>query len=329
MRAAFLTIAVVLAFASATSARDLPPWQSRIAADHSLVGRIWRIADGVFVAPETLIESLAGTAYVFVGEKHDNPDHHRLQAWILEALVARGKRPAVAWEMIGESRQAAIDAYIEKHPRNAAGLGKAVDWTASGWPPWSEYQPIAEVALASGLRIVAGNLAERTVRAVGRNGLAALPDSRRARLGLDKPLPSETVDTLLTIVAEAHCGLMPRPALGPMVDVQRARDAALAENMVRARAKAGAVVLIAGDGHARRDFGTPRVVAALDRHARIAALAILEVQDGDTDPAAYAKQFGVPALPFDYVWFTPRANDRDYCAELKQQFREQKDNHAR
>ena len=32
-----------------------------------------------------------------------------------------------------------------------------------------------------------------------------------------------------------------------------------------------------------------------------------------TDPTSYAARWNTKALPFDFVWFTPRANDDDPC----------------
>ena len=312
--------AAALFAASCTSTGDVPAWRTALSTGHPLAGKVWRVKDAGFVAPAALIDALAGADFVFLGEKHDNPDHHRLQAWILESLAAAGKRPAVVWEMIGEDRQPAIDAHIANRPGDAGGLGAAVDWNKSGWPPWREYQLIADAALAHGLPIVAGSLQREMVKAVGRGGLATLPEDRRARLGLDRPLPKATVERLLDIVTKAHCGLMPRTALDPMIAVQRARDAVLADNMVRGRAKAGGAVLIAGAGHTRRDLGAPRNVAALAPGARMVSVALIEVDEDETDPARYAASFSATALPFDYAWFTPRANDRDYCAALRERF---------
>ena len=115
---------------------------------------------------------------------------------------------------------------------------------------------------------------------------------------------------------------MPRESLSPMVAVQRVRDAVLGDNMIRAleRPETDSAVLIAGAGHARRDLAAPRIATALAPHAGMGTLAFIEVDDAAADPGAYAENFGAPSLPFDYVWFTPRANDRDYCAELREQF---------
>ena len=39
-----------------------------------------------------------------------------------------------------------------------------------------------------------------------------------------------------------------------------------------------------------------------------------EVEKGKDQPPAYASRWNATALPFDFVWFTPRANDDDPCA---------------
>lgn len=320
MHRTLATLALAATIAVSASAAELPRWQTTLSVDHPLTGKIWRPNQNAFVTPAEMANDLIRAHYVFLGEKHDNPDHHRLQAWVLEEFVKQGNRPAIVWEMITEDKQDKVDAYFAKNPRDAAGLGAAVAWDTSGWPSWSEYQPIADVALAHHLPIVAGNPSHATVRAIGRNGLDILPDARRTRLGLNTPLPETTKDTMLTIVTEAHCGLMPREALSPMIAVQRARDAILADNLIRSRKGDGAVVLIAGGGHARLDIGAPSVLAKLDPKARMASMVLIEVDDAETDPARYAGRFSADGLPFDFVWFTPRANDRDYCAELRKRF---------
>jgi hypothetical protein len=45
-------------------------------------------------------------------------------------------------------------------------------------------------------------------------------------------------------------------------------------------------------------------------------VALLEVEAKEAAPADYAARFD-GALPFDYVWFTPRVDDADPCEKLK------------
>ena len=72
-------------------------------------------------------------------------------------------------------------------PRDAAGLGAAVDWKNNGWPDWAYYQPIAQAALDAGVPIVAANLTPATARALARGQRAALPANLAERYALDRP----------------------------------------------------------------------------------------------------------------------------------------------
>ena len=319
-----ILICAVLAAGCASIAP--PEWSTALSRDHLLAGRIWNPLAAGYVSPEFLVESLSDADLVLLGEKHDNPDHHRLQGWLIDRIASSGRRPAVVLEMVDEDRQDGLDTWRAGHPSDASGLGPALDWDKSGWPAWREYQPVADAALRHGLPLAAGNLPTGMSREIGRKGISALPEARRRRLLLDQPQPAASRDAMIDIVARGHCDLMPREALAPMVAVQRARDAVLADNMLRAIDRPGAdsAVLIAGAGHARRDFGVPAAVAAMRPGVRSVSVAFVEVQDGAETPQDYAGQFFADELPFDFVWFTPRGNDRDYCAELRERFSHKK-----
>lgn len=314
-------MSLLLGLFLAACARPAVDWVSPLSRDHALVGRIWQPASGRFVAPGVVERAAAAADLVLAGEKHDNADHHLLQARLLGAMVRAGRRPAVVFEMIDEDRQAALDDWLGRDPADAAGLGDAVGWAQSGWPSWSTYRPIAEVALAAGLALRAGNPPRSLTRKIGRQGLAALGAARRARLGLDQPLPPAVGESLENSLFLSHCRLVPRKALTPMLLVQRARDAILARNLVTGAALEGAdgALLITGGGHARRDHGVPFYLARLAPGRSVLVVAFVEVEEGETSPAAYGTRFG-DSIPFDFVWFTPRADDRDHCAELKQRF---------
>ena len=71
---------------------------------------------------------LARADFVLLGERHDNPDHHLLQAEVLRSLIALGRRPAVGFEMFGIDDASAIANHLAVAPNDAAGLGKAVNW---------------------------------------------------------------------------------------------------------------------------------------------------------------------------------------------------------
>ena len=290
-------------------------WQSRLGREHPLVGRIWDVAAGRFVDEPTLVARITPARYVLLGEKHDNADHHALQARLLRALTSAGRRPAVALEMLTPSQTGPLGRHLAARPRDAAGIGEAVGWKDSGWPAWSMYEPIAQAALDAGLPIVAANLDADRVRAVSRGGLGAVDAALVGRHALAEPLPPDVRAAMAEEIRDAHCGHASDGVANAMIVVQRARDAAMAEAMLTAPGRDGAV-LIAGAGHARNDRGVPAYLRRIAPTAGIASIAFLEVDPGRADPAAYAARVA-ERLPFDYVWFTPAVDDEDPCEKFK------------
>jgi uncharacterized iron-regulated protein len=292
-------------------------WESPFGRDHPLVGRIWDVAAARFIDAGTLAERLARGRFVLLGEQHDNPDHHRLQAWVVRELVAAGRRPAVGFEMFAVDQADAIARHLARAPADAAGLADAADWGRSGWPEWRSYQPIAEAALEAGLPIVATNLSRADRHALMQRGAAGLDRGLVARLGLDRPLAADTFQAMADEIRENHCRQAPDRLIGRMVEVQRARDAQMAERLARAGGQDGAV-LITGAGHARKDRGVPAHLGHQAPGASVVSLAFLEVRANGSTPAAYAARFERGAFPFDYVWFTPRVDDADPCEKFRQ-----------
>jgi uncharacterized iron-regulated protein len=311
MRVRSLVAVIVLAAATARGAEAA----ADLGQDHPLTGRIWDVSAARFLTADALTARLGAARFLLLGERHDHPEHHLLQASIVRGLAAAGRRPAVAFEMLDADQAPALAAYLQRSPRDAAGLGDAVGWSRSGWPPWPLYQPIAEAALAAGLPLAAANLPAGTVRAVARGNLGALDPAFVRAHGLDRPLASPMKVAMEAEMRESHCGKLPEAMLAGMVTAQRARDATMADRLLAA-AGDGAV-LIAGAGHVRTDRGVPIYLDARAPGTTIASVAFVEVATGRTAATEYAERFGVARLPFDYVWFTSRADEVDHCARFR------------
>jgi len=230
--------------------------------------------------------------------------------------VEAGRHPAVGFEMLSTDDTAAVARYLARSPKDATGLGDAVNWRRTGWPEWRFYQPIAQAALDGGLPIVATNLSKPATDAVRKNGLTGLGPALTTQLRLAEPSP-ETRTAMASEIREAHCGQVPDDMIARMVDVQWARDARMATSLARGGQRDGAV-LIAGAGHARRDRGVPVHLARQAPGAGIASVAFVEVDPAAVKPDDYAARFASTALPFDYVWFTPKIDAADPCEKFKQ-----------
>jgi len=303
-----LCLLLLAALMMPSLARAEPPPAPTLVSDHPLAGRIWQPAEGRWLESGAVLARARAARIVLLGETHDNPDHHAIQAWVMRAVA--GPKVAAAFEMIDADRQPLLDGWSGP----AADLGPAVDWEGRGWPEWDWYRPIVEAALAPGGRLLAANLPAALTRPVldGKE-----PAGLAARLGLDQPLDPAQQSTMAEEIRAAHCGLLPEAMVPKMTRVQRARDAQMAE-VVHKAAQEAPVVLIAGSGHARLDRGVPAALARLGATGPVLALALVEVEPGETDPAQYADSFHAGTLPFDLVWFTGRAERDDPCERLRQ-----------
>ena len=309
----FLLLALLWA---APALAETPP-APQISSPHPLAGRVWVAATGKFATPSAVIEAGKGSGILLLGETHDNPDHHALQAWVVRELGQSGRRPILALEMVDADQQGALDLSRQ----NSGEMGIALDWEKRGWPAWGLYRPIVDAALAARGDLKAANLPRDLARQISQGSQSIDVDSR---FGLDQPLAAAEQKARAEDIRAGHCNMLPEKSIAPMVKVQRARDAAMAEVLAdqSGRPEAGPVVLIAGAGHARADRGVPDRLRAMVPGIRVVSVGFVEVEESKTNPAAYAESFGAAKLPFDLVWFTARAPREDSCARMEQHLKQ-------
>jgi uncharacterized iron-regulated protein len=303
-------------------------WASTLSADHVLVGKIWSVSEALFVDRATISQRVAAARFVLLGERHDNADHHRLQAEMVRVVAQAGRKPAVVFEMIDHSMQTKVDEQLTSAPGQVDAFAEAIGWAESGWPAWEIYRPVFAAVLENQLPIIGAGLPRKDAMDIARGG--GLPAELVAKYKLDAPMPEPQQSALLQQLEDSHCGHMPASMMPPMMNVQRARDAIMADGL-STRATAGGAILIAGGGHVRVDRGVPWYMGQQPGAGSVTSLVAIgfaEVSDGVTDPAAYAEYYD-GSIPFDYLWFTPRDNDIDQCKELEERMKKMKAGHEK
>jgi uncharacterized iron-regulated protein len=280
-------------------------------APNPLIGQIWNTKPGRSASQTELENRLLKTRYVLLGEVHDNSIHHRLRRDLVAVLVRAGRRPALAMEQFDREQQPALNNAVAESRRDAERVRSASGFDARGWK-WADYAPFISLALEAGLPLVAANLSrDQAFRIATSSAAAVLGDESVAALGLNQQLPEAARRKLERAIDDGHCGKAPAKYLPGMVAAQRARDAVMAQILTR-NADAGAV-LVAGNGHVRRDFGVPHYLQANTDAGNIVAVGFIEVQDKQFSPTAYYD----PGNPeYDYIVFTERMAREDPCANL-------------
>lgn len=326
--------------------RDVPgfpsDWQSDRLKDHPLVGKVWSRANGGFITVQDYGMALAKSRFVLLGEVHDNPDHHRLQAWAIHASSKlRGARivegaaqlDVVAMEMLNPEQQKAIDKFYGRdarvpRQRTAADFGRLVKWDKSGWPDYKIYEPIIDEAIRARLVLSPANPTRAESRQVAKKDFVAVVTKDVERLALDKPLPKAAAADLAAQIRDSHCGMLPDAAIPGMVRVQRLRDARMADAMLVSSWKGA--VLIAGNGHVRQDRGVPWYLAKRGiAPTEVSVVRHVEVSENKTELADYGlgtssdagsnKAASEAIDRSDFVVFTPRQSRPEACKEMRRQ----------
>ena len=89
-------------------------------ADHNmnaerLWGRVWDANRQVWLNTAELQSALLTASSIIIGERHDNPEHQRLERMIIDMLARANKLGGVAMEMLNPEQQALIAAQPNKY----------------------------------------------------------------------------------------------------------------------------------------------------------------------------------------------------------------------
>jgi uncharacterized iron-regulated protein len=298
MRNGFLASLALLLLAGCAA---VPPGTLRD-TDHPLAGRLWDAGTQSFIDEAELLRRSASAEILLLGETHDNTEHHRLQLRVLQARLAAGARPALLMEQFDTDQQAALG--------EARRAGKDLAPLMRGWD-WPQYAPLVALADKEGLALVAANLPRAATRPVVREGYATLAAGEVKRLALEAVWDEARQQYLAGVIEASHCGMVTPVLRDGLVRAQRLRDATLADAALGKLD--GGVIFILGRGHARHDVGVPLYLAARRPASRVLSVGFVEVGAGKTAPAEYETGRVGNIVPYDILWFTPRAERPDPC----------------
>lgn len=270
----------------AANAQELPSWISPEGLSDPHLGQVLDTANGIWLTPAMLVESLVSASHVLVGEKHDNPDHQRLQLWLLQNVHKARPQGALLMEMIDPSQQAAVDRLQGEAPPDAS-LREELEWGA-GWD-WTVYGPLVRWGLAKPERLLAANLATDEMNAIYQK-----PEE------LADIYSQEARDALNHAIAISHCGKLPESQFPAMLAIQQQRDQRMVQQLVEAPTPA---LLLAGNYHVRKDLGVPLHWPA---EGPPAPLVVMLVEAGGALP---------DRTQADFVWLTAAQPETDYCAK--------------
>jgi len=255
-------------------------------------GQIVDLASGKVIDFEELIANLSSKDLIFVGEAHDNPDHHLIQIQILQAVATRSPSLTMGMEFFQQRQQPIVDRYVQGEMTEKEFL-EAVDWEKSWGFDYHLYRPLMQFARERKYRVLALNAPNSVVRKVARTGLNSLEPSERDQLPKNIDLSQERHRAFLHEIYSEHS---PRDLkeFEFFYEAQCVWEEAMASTLAEHLASGkGKLIAFTGNGHIVNKFGIP------DRTVRRVPASMVTVM-----PYPLNGKETVDRASADYVWFT-------------------------
>lgn len=271
-------------------------------------------ATGNLITPADLPGRLAGTRLLLLGEEHTSAEFHRVQARVLEALIASGRRVVIGLEMYPYTDQRFLDQWRDGL-LTEDGFLTLSRWYETWGYNWQYYRDIFRLARDRHLTMVAVNTPREVVAAVRKKGLANLTPEEAAHIPKDIDTDNAEHMTFFKTTFEDETGPVHGMGMGEemwknMLSAQCTWDATMGYNAVRALERTGdpkaLMVVLVGSGHVAYGLG-------IERQARrwftggIASLIPVPVTMAKTGPVK-----SVRASYANFTWGVPEELDSPY-----------------
>ena len=226
-------------------------------------------ASGERLARRRLFRRMTSAQIVLMGEVHDNVQQHRIRGSLLLDWVRHdpARLSALVFEHLDREHDDELR-LAQRRQDSRPSLEDLLDaghFDRKGWQ-WPAHQPLLEAAHASGATWIAANFSRASARRLARAPDAEVEPLLQAIVQSAR-WSEEAQQALDLALMQGHCGQLPPAALPGIARIQRLRDAALAQPLLDAAERRS--MLLAGNGHVRRDYGVPRYLLALEREALV------------------------------------------------------------
>lgn len=205
------------------------------------------------------MDDLQDARVIFIGESHDQMEHHQIQWKILKDLLARGKAIAVGMEMFEKWQQPILDRWSQGRLSEEEFL-KEVAWEKTWGMDYQLYRSILEEAKAHHLKVIGLNVDRGLVRKVAQHGIEKLAPEDKLKLP-EMDLSDKDHLAYIKMIYRDHQGGSAE-TFEHFYQAQTLWDEGMAETLSQflhsSEGTGKTVVVITGSGHIVYDFGIPK-----------------------------------------------------------------------
>ncbi len=307
-----------------------------------LIGKIFSSRSNQEIPYQQLFNEILKADVVYLGENHENADHHAHQMQIIQDLIKQGKKPMIGFEFFSVDQTGHLMNYAAgfsaKHPESVEKKREAMLRNNLGWlnrtdTTWQFYFQFVELAAKNKLTVFGADLPAGIVRRITRNGTAELTEIEKGFLQTT-PFEDDAYQKLMfERIKAAHCGYGHQKMMERMYDSWLARNDSMAHSIATMR-KANPeqpVVMILGKGHTENNMAVYDRVAHRLPEVNQLNLGFTEIAINPTPLENYfpTVKIGNKTFPpmFEYRWFTQRTSYEDPCERFREQLKRMKKSH--
>jgi uncharacterized iron-regulated protein len=215
------------------------------------VNKVTDLGSGKTATIADIVKASEGKKWLYLGEQHATPAHQAMQADVVRALAASGRKVVVGVEFIQRPKQSVLDEWVAGNLTEDAFL-EQVEWKAQWGFEYRHYKPIFDIAKEKSIPMIGLNVPRAWVRTTSREGFDKLPVEARQQLPAKLDLDVKEHREMFMAMMGGHP--MEGNLATNMYAAQVLWDEAMADTAIKYRAAnpdtADAIfVILAGWGH--------------------------------------------------------------------------------
>lgn len=250
---------------------------------------------------QQMMDDFQEARVIFIGESHDQVEHHHIQVRILRDLLAKGREVIIGMEMFERRQQSILDRWRQGLLTEEDFL-KEVQWENIWGMDYQLYRALLEEAKYHYLKVIGLNLERDLVRKVAQHGIKKLSSEDKAKLPEMGPIDKEHLLYLKKIYKNHKVGFAEK--FKHFYQAQSLWDEGMAETLSQflnsSEGNGKIAVVIAGSGHIAFDYGIPK------RFYRRTSLPyrtlVLKTWSKDLEKEVFYPGTSEPIA--DYLWIT-------------------------
>ena len=208
---------------------------------------------------EDIFPELMKSRIIFVGENHDRFAHHMNQLKIIRKLHKAGAKIGVGMEMFQKPYQKFVDDYLAGKIDEAEFL-RQTDYYNKWRFDYNLYKPIVDFLKENNIPLIALNIDGDITRKTALKGIDNLSQKEKEQLPDQLDFSNELYRADLHKVFEIHTNEHNLKNFNHFFQAQTLWDETMADSAAKFLADnpASKLVILAGNGHVRHEYGIPQ-----------------------------------------------------------------------